>query len=109
MLSGKAYSRAMRGHFLLESALTIKLLSRLIYNTRADPCDGEIADRLDMDEIKDLYKCVMKDKISVSSESMSCTAFQALDSKLECLKKNLASESRTAKLWLLYMQYIDII
>ena len=98
LMSGKAYARSLRGHFLLEAALTQKLI------------DGFYQDLPEAD-VKELDKILSNviagqcgyDKIEESE------AIKSYERKLEEWKNKLASQSRTAKLWIKYLDYINVV
>ena len=94
MISGKAVSRAIRGHFLVESALKGLLFDMVTENFDIDvECFKNCIETMG-DDLQSFYESqVTRDIIN---------AFQEVTSQLE-------SESRTAKLWLSYMHYISIL
>ena len=78
MLSGKAFSRALRGDFLIEAALTNKLLIKLWpdhTNTETQEedmeCDCDInINKLDLteaDQVSDLYKGIQNKSLPVET------------------------------------------
>ena len=126
MMSGKAISRALRGHFLVEGALVNKLMSALL------PCELESnlvcfesegdsgPDNVDKENSNGALKlnsnevckiCEFYQGFQEGSMSISEIAESAEVLKLEeCLVKHkalLAEQSPTAKLWLQYIEYIE--
>ena len=82
MLSGKAFSRTLRGHFLIEAALTNKLLIKLWPdhpNTETQEedmeCDCDIninkLDRTEEDQVSDLYKGIQNKYLPVETVGKS--------------------------------------
>ena len=113
ILSGKAFSRSLRGHFLVYAALTRKLGSLLIAPTEAIH-DGkeelltEYLSERTVDELEKLFQDVDEQKAG-TNEIIDSTALYELQLSFDNLKMEMKSKSRTAKLWLNYMDYIDII
>ena len=96
MMDGKAYSRAMRGHILAQSALMMNLLRKI-------PLNHE-----ETNNICDLFK--RTEKKEVPNEDVELNAsLTHLDSMLKTFKETLAGNSRTAKLWIQYMDQVDTI
>ena len=93
ILSGKATARATRAHILAECALLIKL-QEMVLN------DSDNA--IDIDAIKNLYESVVSIK-QINAVSTS-PALESLEEK----KSILANKSRTAKLWITYIKYIQV-
>ena len=126
MMSGKAVSRAIRGHFLVDSALMIKLMQKVTPSTiNVTNDDAEYAEQIlddeqpltepegqslpesdlltlsheDMDNLEDLYKDLYQDHLSAddASEQRELSSMQRLFNEYT---DTLVSKSRTAKLWL---------
>ena len=95
ILSGKAIARAIRGHILVESALNFKLQEILVKDSMCDILNGHMT----ADEWVELEKAAM------STEDISTLpVVRKLCDLIEVLKTTLSSKSRTAKLWLLYLE-----
>ena len=97
ILSGKATARATRAHILAECALLIKL-QEVVLN------DSDNA--IDIDAIKNLYESVVSIK-QINAVSSS-PALESLVNAIEEKKSILANKSRTAKLWINYIKYIQV-
>lgn len=153
MLSGKAISRAVRGHFMVDSALTNRLLDAVISRSTNVDCqtrepqfcsdtlhttsaeisseassssvqvtaitenDGtdsmnynepEKLDQSEVNIITDLYEKVFDGSLPVSAVSDSKELLK-LEQILCTYRALLAERSRTAKLWLQYMEYIQVL
>ena len=112
MMDGKAVKRALRGHFLMSSALNIILLRTILkvpgYEDKFMISSDFALTEDDIIELKAVYNEVFnleRDGLSLSSvESLG-----KLSSSLQELKDKLISTSRTAKLWLQYDKYVDIV
>ena len=89
MISGKAISRALRAHFLAESALVTLLIEEIIDESDVFALDGQ-----DSNEIE---------------KKMSSDEFIKFREKIEEKLSALTAKSRTAKLWILYLKYISTI
>ena len=98
MLSGKAVSRSLRGHVLVESSL-----KDLLFDLIAEDFDIDVQPLKEfvehMEKEKDLSSIhsFLKSQVMVDKNS----AFEEISIKLEY--------QRTSKLWLLYLQYISIL
>ena len=115
ILQGKAYARAVRGHFLIESALMSKLLKFILPVGKGNSVSAELdsVDRLtddDMLQICSLVETVWEEKLSASDCSvLQCTALQKVEEQLQSVKCQLCATSRTARLWIQYIDYISIV
>ena len=98
IMSGKAVSRALRGHFLVEAAL-VKRLAQPIY------ADMELGYQT---EIKILLERILNKDANVEDVNQS-HALQLFSSTLKSSKDLLETQSRTAKLWIQYLNYIQIV
>ena len=128
MISGKAISRALRGHFLVEAALVNKLILEVLPNENdgSDDTGGSPNEKIqqhdgevdmepvhsneikiaDQYELELLYKGVKDKSVPVSNIAES----KELLKLEECLlkyRKLLAESSRTANLWLQYIEYVE--
>ena len=117
LMSGKAISRAVRGHLLVDRVLTGLLLEKVLNTpfgiTIGDPADnnnnnqelltGQLPRYQNICEIENIYIKLMQNYIS-HEDITSSPILQDLSSQLFSLKTSLMS-SRTAKLWI---EYSDI-
>lgn len=120
MMSGKALSRALRGHFLIESVLVSKLINELIQPiTEADreseeeiqSVENTSSSSISNEEVTEIEK-VYRDFVNgtaTEDDVLKTTALENLNMKLQLHKDNLAAKSRTAKLWMQYIYYINVI
>ncbi|XP_065911780.1 uncharacterized protein [Dysidea avara] len=130
MISGKSVSRALRGHFLVEAALVNKLMLVVLpyqeelveHNEGEDTNDCEaydddpisdkmdvIEDKLSVDDVKniyDLYEGIQLQSIAIADIAESKELLK-LEGCLLKYKLFLAEKSRTAKLWLQYIEYVE--
>ena len=107
MLSGKAFKRAVRGHFMMDAALKVMLFQRLM--SPAGQSDSECM--LQPDDIQSLhtvYSDVVDHRMDVHNLSQ-CEVLVKLRQVLMDQERSLAERSRTAKLWLQYCRYIDLL
>jgi hypothetical protein len=122
ILSGKAYARSVRGHFLVHAALTDILLDYLknlvnedenvtpvvVSTENAEQLGGAFSEDM-MLELNLLYEKTFKDKVNAQDNNLlECESLVRLSQLLQDLKRVLSKESRTARLWILYMRYIDV-
>ena len=142
MMSGKAVSRAIRGHFLTEAALMTKLLIMLLpqkadslteesFERTASPTYGielgsdeeeetrglansaveskaECLNDSELEELLELYRKLKQNEIEVDDLFQS-SALIKLHASLQTLKQELIENSRTAKLWITYMDYVNVV
>ena len=111
MISGKAISRALRGHFLVDAGLHMKLLQVLLPDSTSNLPDILGLPRLleeDVEEIDRLYSSILDGDIWLTDVEESAT-LNKVQEHLGHLKTVLAAKSRTAKLWILYMDYVQIV
>ena len=100
MLTGKAVSRANRAHILTESALLIKLQRMAL----SESSNEEGITNVDLDLIQTLYKTVLS---KTGEVDIGIPAMQSLQTILEETKESLWDKSRTARLWLQYIEYVE--
>lgn len=116
IITGKAISRALRAHFLVERALMTKLVSYVL-PTDLVLCDPEgqalqIINRLDMEQIhklEELLSRLMSDEFVSPYDILISKELSQLDKAVVELQTKVSSLSRTAKLWNLYLYYVNII
>ena len=99
ILSGKAVSRANRGHILIEATL-MNHLQQLVMEEDLKEQSSEI-----LQDIEKLYDEIMAGAELVNLDTPS---LNKLNESVQNLRKRLGKESRTAKLWLQYMDYVAI-
>ena len=95
MLSGIAYSRALRGHLIIDQASSKFIIKKL-------------NDDSFISELEPLYNDATEGK-KETSEIEGNNILHEISARIQETKKTLASESRTSKLWLGYRRIIDII
>ena len=100
MIAGKAESRALRAHFLTESTLTTILINMLVEE-----------EGITMLSFEPLFEEIISgnadaDKVNYIMESPDLLL---LSEKLNNLKEKLSAQSRTARLWVLYLDYISVL
>ena len=100
IMSGKAYSRALRGHFLVEAAVMNCLLKMVVPEDGRTPGESTNSD----DEVSTL----LEGRSSIEQVA-TMPLFKDLETKLESMKELLRSKSRTARLWIKYLDYIAIV
>lgn len=123
MMSGKAIARALRGLYLIEMALTTKLLSTILpqessvddtddtVETLMEPNIIEGSHMLNKQQTKNLEQLlsdvldlrIAPDAIADSPDIV------ALNDAIKCTKAFLSNQSRTAKLWIHCLEYITVI
>ena len=96
MMTGKAYSRAMRGHMLAQSAVMIQLLGKISSN------------HAQIDEICKIFSQTMNREVP-HEDVLDNATLAHLNSAFMTLKTALEEDSRTAKLWIQYIDQVDTI
>ena len=141
MMTGKTISRSLRGHFLVASALTTKLITKFIPPTFADALhaerdfedvpigseDDDIDDRtidecechalepklrmteVEMENIKYLLSTVTDEPESAVTAIASLEEINKLNEIVCTYKDDLSKASRTSRLWVQYLMYIEIL
>ena len=92
MFTGKAYARALRGHFLASSALLTLLLETFWVDLSVE----------EKNHLTELYNS--EDPSSKEDDELAVKIVSRFEEK----KKTLASSSRRPALWLNYTQYVTI-
>ena len=102
MISGKAVSRSLRAHFLVESALKGLLFDLAIDDFEVDyqPLKLLVEQMEHMEEDK---------KLDAVHEFLESKTMFDINSAFEDISTRLAAQSRTSKLWLLYLHYISVL
>ena len=128
-MSGKAYARALRVHFLLQSALELivfqfisplSLIEQLSTydvdikyicyagNSNNEQFPDEISKNLDPSDIKELRTLVEQIGKNKDTTMTSETSLKFCRAIARC-KEYLSETSCTAKLWIQYIHYINIV
>lgn len=95
MMSGKAYSKAIRDHFIVDYALNDMIINMI--------------DEFDCtEEVQDLFAKVTdgEERLSTVEETK---LLESVRNSMEEQKNTLATESRTAKLWIGYQRIVSLI
>ena len=101
IISGKAIARALRAHFLVESALVCKLMSPLV---------GSENEAVEIEDLKtDLDVIANADGSNIDLDMSKYPSLSKLLELLENYKSDLKNCSRTAKLWIQYLEFIEIV
>lgn len=107
ILTGKKYNRAMRAHFLVDSALHTLLLRRLFSSARESESATNELQTTSVIELENLYKDVLAGNVVLGADTPDCLV--KLHLEIEKLKLDLCSKSRTAKLWIQYLDFIQVL
>ena len=116
MLTGKAISRAVRGHLLVVASLHAIIMSEIYNSPIIFDNDGEsndpsglfcLEDNLDLLEISDLFEKTIAGEVSAEDLNGN-VAIQEMVEKIKTYKNNMSS-SRTARLWFQYIEMIEIL
>jgi len=109
ILSGKAVSRAFRGHMLVDTALYCLLISE-IFNIDVSKLLEEPQSTMDSTELREigqLYSQLTSGDLSVS-EACDSDVLKNLEATIRS-RTEMLKQSRTAKLWLQYSEMIQIL
>ena len=98
LFSGKAIARALRGHFLVHAAQMTNLFQQVT----------DEMNNLEIEEIKALLDDVLGGK-ATRADIGNSRVLQSICSKIEMRKSILATISQTARLWIQYADYIDVV
>ena len=100
MMSGKVVTRALRAHIIAQSALMTLLIRSL-----EEQCVQ------DLESLKSAYKKAVGRELDISSEEELpvLDVLKRISSQLRSHKQVTASKSRTAKLWISYCNYVDVV
>jgi len=97
-----AVARAVRGHFMLQGALVMRLLKTTIFDSDCTTPQNSFLDKVGW-----LIDTVDANKVGVADCSMTVSvAVSMIKAQLSTIKDTLSAQSRTAKLWI---HYIDIL
>jgi len=106
VMTGKAFARAVRGHFIIHDALLQVLLQCIIDDVATDTDDDDAVSSI----ILHLYQFTWNNKVNVADCSiLECEKLKEITDKLQLHQRELFSQSRTARLWLQYIEYIDLV
>ena len=106
MGTGKAYARAIRGHFLDDTALSSIVLGRA-YAVNLSVVDGESDTCKDFQEAADLWDKLLREDVS-PDEVCSKDVLNRISEKLKA-EKSSSAEHKMGKLWIQYMDMIDLL
>ena len=100
LLSGKAVSRAIQGHVLVESSLISLLLEMIKEKTYND-----------FGELNEFYDRARDGNLDEESlhKLAKTSVYKKVTDSLATVKVELSNESRTSQLWLLYMHIIYLL
>ena len=122
VMSGKAFARAIRGHIIIHDAL-VQLLLKCVVDDNYDYTSGPVVLESDKDlgfsvangsdiadVIKELYCSTWNEKVTVTDYSiLECECLQEINFALQKLKHCFAEQSRTSRLWVQYMEHVDLL
>jgi hypothetical protein len=139
VMSGKAYSRAVRGHILVQSSLVSMLLRCLLPHDDStcygnNECETGIEADVssaalngdELAELQEMFAEVLSNKVCVQANAVidnyecdkpvmdkqqleSSEVIKSLERKLNELMNNLCTQSRTAALWVQYIRHVDML
>ena len=92
IMSGKATARANRAHIIAESALMTKILETVLED-----------EDVDIQKVLQIYKSVITKENILDTETL-----ENLSKAVKSKKDELSRKSRTAKLWINYMNYVEV-
>ena len=102
MMSGKDVSRAVRGHMIVDAALTALQVADIF------PCNEDGTPHDVIKKACDLLHDVMTDKQSAENVESS-NALSQIATTLDAKKTDLQFTSQTSQLWLEYQRMIKIV
>lgn len=100
IMSGKFIVRALRAHYMTESALKTLLIE-----------SAKEKFGFDSHNLKDFYEKASTRELDEDSvtEMVESDAYKQLCSSFKQMQSSLKADSRTAKLWLLYLDSIQVV
>ena len=98
LMTGKAFARTERGNFFIRAVLMQKIVETF----------EESLDESELEELDNLLKVVVDGQAGYDAISKS-NALKTFEIKLKGTKDNLKAKSRTAKFWLQYIRYINVV
>lgn len=104
MMSGKAFSRAVRGHFIVDNAVNT-LLREIVPQVNGERQNDWNAM---LSEIDGLYEKVFSGHIQLD-EVTTHEILKSAKEIFEQVKQRLSQKSRTAKLWIQYTDMIQLL
>ena len=107
MMNGRAVARAVRAHFLADSALWILLLRSLL-DVDSESYVGPLTSA-DLQELRSAYDGMVARDSTTFEEVQLQTSVVKLDLACRDQQRTLSDESRTAKLWIQYSHYVDVL
>ena len=116
MVTGKAYSKSLRGHYLVESALTLILINHLFVGDSSIVTQDDSAvdttkaslEENEITELKTLFIEITKHQYNLVEMDMPAVLYK-FEVLLEDLKAEFSLKNRTAKLWIQYLDYVDLV
>lgn len=103
ILSGKAYSRAVGSHFMIDLVLNKLFLEELI------PQNMSVLEWQEaLAKANALFDDLVAQKITVEDLELS-NVLESIAEEIGAFKKVLSSKSRTAKFWLQYMEMVTVL
>lgn len=103
MLSGKSVQRAVRGHFLVDTALNSIIITKTAENILPETNWSSM-----VTEAANLYDELIS--FNITSEDLhSNTLLSSIGEKFSKIQSKLKIGSRTAKLWIQYMDMVDLL
>ena len=98
----------MRAHILVESALTIKLLLMLMPDGDNNNVQEDGINKLSEEDLEEI-KTTCSQLTDLREATFDNNVFDKLETYKERLITHLSVKSRTANLWLQYMQYVKVL
>ena len=108
MISGKAVARALRGHFLIDAALLVKLMKRVLASDKSNTATTSDSDEVgedeedvamrnverltscDMDDLKTLFEVIASEPENADADGLDFTPVSRLERSIESLKNFIA-------------------
>ena len=107
MLSGKAYARAIRCHFLIETSLM--LVNLLSYHLPSSTNNSTIITTENLNSLKSLYNNLLENPEQLTDIiTDENNVLNKLSSVIQQYQEDLSNSSRTAKLWIRYLNYVRL-
>lgn len=103
LLSGKAYSRAVRGYLMIDLALNRLFTDELVPQTMTKLEWVQL-----LSKAETLFDDLMAERITIA-ELESNKTLELIENERREFKKTISGRSRTAKFWLQFMEMVDVL
>jgi len=113
IMTGKAVARSLRAHFMVQSALTCVIMKSAMLCCDSSQSRDNLStvklSAIDHANLQKVYDQLVHHEITDLNELEACESLNVLRQVMKKAKVQASEESRTATLWIQYINYIDIV